>query len=212
MATLKHLMNALGRQSGHRDSAGRKRARSLAWGMIFLLSAHAAAGQAPAVNQPLPPMKIEERGELLFENDDFSYRPWSTDFNPGKVHIIQYFAATMSDSETFAPFTDRLQDSLEPDSYHVTTIVNLDAALWGTTGFAVSEIKASKREFPLSTIVLDEEGSGALQWQLGDKGSGLAILDRAGIVAYFTHEALSEIEIQAALDLIKNLIHGKPGQ
>ena len=212
MGRMKRLINALKRWPWCRDSRCRGRARPLLYVIVALLSAHVAAGQAPAVNQPLPPMNIKERGELLFENDRFSYRPWSTDFNPGKVHVIQYFAATMSDSETFAPFTDRLQVTLEPDNYHVTTIVNLDAALWGTTGFAVTEIKASKREFPLSTIVLDEEGSGALQWQLGEKGTGLAILDRAGIVTYFTREALSEIEIEAALDLIKSLIHGKPRQ
>ena len=73
----------------------------------------------------------------------------------------------------------------------MTTIINLDAALWGTTGFVVSEIKENKRKHPGSTLVLDEEGPGAVQWQLGEKGAGLAILDDQGIVRYFTTEPMS---------------------
>jgi YtfJ family uncharacterized protein len=212
MAITNDFLGALRGWYGQRDRRDGKRGGRLACAIILFFSAHAPAGQAPAINQPLPSMDIKDRGELLFENDRFFYRPWSTDHNPGKVHIVQYFAATMKDSEIFAPFTDRLQDALEPDSYHVTTIINLDAALWGTTGFAVSEIKANKREFPLATMVLDEEGRGAVHWQLGNRGAGLAILDRAGIVNYFTREALSEEEIKTALDLVTNLVKERTGE
>ena len=173
---------------------------------LALLLTGRAIAQVPAERQPLPPMKIPDRGELVLAGDDVTYRPWSTDHNPDKVHIIQYFAGTMSASKTFEPFTDLLQGSFEEGSYHVTTIINLDAATWGTTGFVVSEVKANKRKFPLATMVLDEDGSGARQWELGKKGAGLAIIDREGIVAYFTRKALSDTELRAALELVGTLI------
>lgn len=165
-----------------------------------------ASGQVPALQQPLPYLSIEDRGELVLDNDTFSFQPWSTDNHPGKVHILQYIGGTKADSKIFEPFTDSLQETLEPGSYHVTTIINLDAAVWGTSGFVVSEVKSSKRKYPLSTIVLDEEGRGVHQWQLGDSGVGLAILDRAGKLLYFTRAALSESEMHAALDLVRSVV------
>lgn len=176
--------------------------------ILFSLFASAApaSGQPPALQQPLPYLSIEDRGELVLDNDEFEFQPWSTDNHPDKVHILQYFGGTMADSKLFEPFTDRLQETLEPDSYHVTTIINLDAAVWGTTGFVVSEVKSNKRKYPLATIVLDEEGSGARQWQLGDKGAGLAILDRAGKLLYFTQNALSDSEMHSALELVRSLV------
>ena len=174
--------------------------------LTLFASVAQGSGGAPTLQQPLPYLSIADRGELVLDNDTFSFQPWSTDNHPEKVHILQYFGGTMADSKIFEPFTDRLQDSLEPDSYHVTTIINLDAAVWGTSGFVVSEVKSSKRKYPLSTIVLDEEGSGARQWQLGDRGVGLAILDRAGKLLYFTRSALSESEMHAALELARSLV------
>lgn len=174
--------------------------------LTLFTSAASASGQVPALQQPLPHLSIEDRGELVLDNDTFSFQPWSTDNHPDKVHILQYIGGTKSDSKIFEPFTDSLQENLEPDSYHVTTIINLDAAVWGTTGFVVSEVKSSKRKYPLSTIVLDEEGSGVSQWQLGDSGVGLAILDRAGRLLYFTRAALSESEMNTALDLVRSLV------
>lgn len=178
------------------------------YSLLLLIASTAALAQAPAVQSPLPPLTITDRGELVLQNDDFSFRPWTTEQNPGKVHIVQYFGATKNDSETFKPFTDLLQDTFGLGKYHVTTIINLDAALWGTTGFVVSEVKDSKREHPLSTLVLDEEGMGASKWQLGKSGAGLVILDNQGIVRYFTTQALSAQELTASLELVKSHIGG----
>ena len=162
-----------------------------------------AFAQAPLVDSPLPALTIADRGELLMEKGDFSFRPWSTEHNPGKVHIVQYFGATKSDSELFKPFTDLLQDSLGVGKYHVTTIVNLDAAVWGTSSFVISELKSNKRKYPLSTIVLDQEGSGIGRWKLGEEGAGLAIIDQEGVVRYFTKTPMTDAEMDASLDLVK---------
>jgi YtfJ family uncharacterized protein len=176
--------------------------------LTFSLLAPVVHSQAPALDQALPAVVIEERGELLLEDDEFNFRPWRSDVNPGSVHVLQYFPATKAASKIFEPFTDRLQESLEPGSYHVSTIINLAAALWGTTGFVVSEVKASKREFPLATIVLDEEGIGASTWELGKKGALLAISDSRGRVRYLAREALTEEQINSQLNWIRAEIEG----
>ena len=89
--------------------------------------------------------------------DDFSFVPWRSDIDPGKVHVMQYFGATMGDRRPFKPFTDLLQRAWTR-YLHVTTVLNLDAAMWGTTGFVVSELKKNKRIHPQATMVLDDEG------------------------------------------------------
>lgn len=174
--------------------------------MLLMVASGAALAETPTVSSPLPPLSITDRGELKLADNEFSYTPWGSEKNPGKVHIVQYFGGTKSDSEMFKPFTNLLQETFDSGTYHVTTIINLDAALWGTSGFVVSEVKESKREFPLSTIVLDEEGTGASQWQLGKKGAGLIILDDQGVIQYFTTEVMSADEMSASLELVRSHI------
>lgn len=168
-----------------------------------LLSATVTVAQPPVPESPLPELKISDRGELVYQEDDFSYKPWSSSESPGTIHVLQYFGATMAASDRFRPFTDLLQESLEPGTVHVTTIINLDAALWGTSGFVISELKKNKKMHPTATMVVDEEGAGVNKWSLGKKGSGLVIVDASGKVMFFSNDALSEEQMQLNLEMIK---------
>jgi uncharacterized protein len=174
--------------------------------IFILLTAQLSLAQSPVVDQPLPPLKIAELGEMQLEDDEIRYVPWSSERAVEKVHVVQYFAGSLSASEIFEPFTDALQETYQSGSYHVTTIINLDDALWGTSGFVVSEVSKNKKKFPQSTMVLDEEGNGKASWDLGKRGAGLIILDPSGIVQYFTREALGEQDMQAALALVGRFI------
>ncbi len=174
--------------------------------IILSLGQLPALAQAPAAGAPLPTLKIEDRGEVMLAGGEFSFAPWSSEQQPGKVHILQYFGATRADSKLFKPFTDLLEETFDHGKYHVTTIINLDAALWGTTGLVVSEVKDSKRKYPGSTMVLDEKGSGVEAWDLGEDGSGLVILDGQGTVQYFTRGSLDETQMQNSLTLVKEQI------
>ena len=165
-----------------------------------------AFGQGPVTSAPLPPLAIEERGEMIMEGDEFSFVPWSSAKDTGKVHILQYFSGTISHRDLFSPFTDLLQAELDYTKYHVTTVINLDRALWGTTGFVVSELKDSKRKYPRATMVLDEDGVGVEQWQLGKQGSVLAIVDNDGVVQFVSHGPLDESQMQASLELVRGEI------
>ena len=163
---------------------------------------------APTIDAPLPVLKIAERGELTMNGDDFSFVPWSSETNPGKVHIIQYFGANMGDSKVFEPVTDLLETSVEPGTVHVSTVLNLEAALWGTTGFVLSELEKNKKIHPQATMVIDAEGAGVAEWELGDAGTGLIVLDDKGIVKYFNRKSLTEEELASTMKLIRSLADG----
>ena len=165
-----------------------------------------ALAEGPVVSAPLPPLEIAERGEMLMDDEEFSFVPWSSDKDPGKVHILQYFSGTIAHRDLFSPFTDLLQAELDYTKYHVTTIINLDRALWGTTGFVVSELKDSKKQYPLATMVLDEDGIGVEQWQLGKQGSVLAIMDNDGVVQFVSHGPLDDSQMQSSLELVRGEI------
>jgi YtfJ family uncharacterized protein len=167
---------------------------------LFCGSVFAAA---PTVDSPLSLLDIAERGELTMSGDEFAFVPWRSDANLGKVQVFQYFGATMGDSKIFEPFTDLLQKSVAPGTIHVTTVLNLDAAMWGTTGFVISELEKNKRLHPESTMVVDDKGTGLIEWDLGEAGSGLIITDAKGIVKYFTRQSMSEDELAAALALVR---------
>ncbi|MDG2047275.1 MAG: YtfJ family protein [Halioglobus sp.] len=164
-----------------------------------------ALADAPTVDAPLPVLAISERGELTLTDDEFSFIPWTSEgADLGKVHVIQYFGANLKNKDTFKPFTDLLQTSFEPGTISVTTILNLDAAMWGTTGMVMSELEKNKRMLPEASMIVDEDGIGVTDWNLGDAGTGLIILDEKGIVKYFSRQALSEAEMASTIQLMRN--------
>ena len=156
--------------------------------------------------QPLPSLQVDALGELVLAEDDFSYQPWNSDQPAGKAHVLQYFPGTMAASKIYEPFTDSLQAQYELGTYHVTTVINLDAAMWGTRGFVESEVKKSKRKFPGSTMVLDKAGTGVNAWQLGESGSGLFIVDASGKVHFHHNGALSEDDMARAESVFAELM------
>lgn len=176
---------------------------------VLLLSCFAGLSMASTIEAgaPLPQLAISDRGEVILRDDDkFSFSPWHSQQGVGKVHVLQYMAGTLSAKGINKPFTDRLEQEIDYSHYHVTTIINLDDAMWGTGRFVVSEVQKSKRKYPLSTMVLDEDGMGLKQWQLGAKSSAIIITDGLGKVLYLKEGAMSEMEISAALLLVQQHI------
>jgi hypothetical protein len=48
-----------------------------------------------------------------------------------------------------------------------------------------------KKKYPHSTLVLDAGGKAAREWELGEQGSVLVIVDPQGLVQYMAREAMS---------------------
>ena len=57
-------------------------------------------------NQRVPPVGIADRGELILENDKFSYKSWNSAQLPGKVRIVQHIAGRTSAKEKNATLID----------------------------------------------------------------------------------------------------------
>ncbi|GAB5452122.1 MAG: YtfJ family protein [Halioglobus sp.] len=170
--------------------------------LLLLMSARVLAG-APTPGEALPTLNIEDRGELILDGSEFSFVPWSSDKRPQQVHVIQYFGANLGDRDVFEPFTDMIQQRLPAGSVHVTTVLNMDAAMWGTTGMVLSELKKNKKKHPESTMVIDEEGAGVKIWELGKAGTGLMIIDTQGVVKFFTRGSLPEDQLASTIELIR---------
>ena len=133
-----------------------------------------------------------------------SYGTWDSNTLSGKMHVVQYLAARLSSKSLNKPFTDQLEASgLSLERYHMTTIVNLDDALFGTRGFVLSELESSKKRYYLSSIVADAHGIGLRAWQLTPKSSAIIIVDADGRVRFFRDGAMSADEIAAALQLLR---------
>lgn len=179
--------------------------RTLFFTLITLMGT-VAQGETPVTGSNLSKLEIKERGEIQLEGDKISYREWSSTSNPGKVHILQYVAGTRAASAAYSAFTDKLIEVYPVTDYHVTTIINLDDAMWGTGGLVTSEVESSKRDFPHSTMVLDKNGTGRDGWKLQKKGAALAIMDKQGTVLYFTQQPMQDGDLETLMELVKSQI------
>ncbi|MEQ9464451.1 MAG: YtfJ family protein [Haliea sp.] len=167
----------------------------------------AQAGAAIAAGQPLPPLLIEEQGELLLEDGRRQFRPWHSDSGLGQPQVIQYMAARMSTSKLNEPLTDALQAAaFPPDSLRVTTILNLADAAWGTRGFVLGELESNKKKHPQAVLVADESGAGLNRWQLAAKNSAIAVVAPDGAIALFHEGPLDEAGIDRVLSMIHDWI------
>ncbi|MFK7975042.1 MAG: YtfJ family protein [Halioglobus sp.] len=175
---------------------------------ICLVGYQSAMAESPTVGSALPAIAIDNHGQLALDGEDITYTPWRSDAPSENIQVIQYLAATMNAKDIFAPFTDRLQSDFEEGAVEVTSIINLKAALWGTSGLVMSEIKKNKRKHPESNFVLDKKGHGASEWGLGKKGSALLIVD-AGTVKFSSETSLSEAELESAIALLQSLLPAK---
>lgn len=159
----------------------------------------------------LPDLGIAEKGELVLDGDEVGYRAWTYPQQPGKVHVLQYMAATRSASNINKPFTDKMKTALPQGAFLSTTILNLDEAMWGTSGFVVSELESNKREFPNAVLVADEGGVGLSKWQLEKENSAVIVTDPQGVVRFFKQGAMSAEEIESTLALVLQYIGESDG-
>lgn len=169
---------------------------------LTLFATGTVFAQTPALDQSLPPLAIGDKGELILEGGEYSYRPWSSSDAKNMVHVLQYFPATLSAKNIFGPFTDRLKTDVPHGQFVVTTVLNLDRAMWGTGGLVTSEVKSNKEEFPDASMVLDEGGLGEEVWDLGKNGALLVVLNSSGKVMFLKRDSLTEQEMEDTIALM----------
>ena len=171
--------------------------------LTLLFVSQQLQAQGLQVGSLVPDLSISELGEIRLQEEEFSYHPWTFPQDLGQLHVVQYMAATMKASELNKPFTDSLSENLAGGNFTVTTVINLDDAMWGTSGFVISEIKKNKKRYPESTMVLDKAGIGREAWQLDKKSSAIVIVDAAGTIRYIKQGAMEAAEIESTLEMIR---------
>lgn len=174
---------------------------------LALLLPLSAAAHNFVLNQRVAPVGIADKGELVLNNDNFSYQSWNSAQLPGKVRVLQHIAGRSSAKEMNAALIEAIKTANLPhDRYQTTTIVNTDDAIPGTGMFVRTSIESNKRQYPWSQFVVDSNGAARKAWQLEAKGSAIAVLDKDGRVRFAKDGALSEQEVQQVTDLLHELL------
>lgn len=167
-----------------------------------LVSAHAFK-----LGERVPPVGVSDKGELLYQQDKFSYQPWNSAQLSGKVRVILHIAGRSSAKEQNAALIEAIKAAKFPhDHYQTTTIVNTDDAIPGTGMFVRSSIESNKQQYPWSQFIVDSDGNVRKVWQLEKGGSAILVLDKTGHVRYAKEGALTQDEVQQAMKLIRELL------
>jgi conserved hypothetical protein YtfJ-family, TIGR01626 len=129
----------------------------------------------------VPAVGVADRGELMLDNDKFSYKSWNSAQLPGKVRVVQHIAGRTSAKEKNAGLIEAIKAANLPhDRYQTTTIVNTDDAIPGTGMFVRNSLESNKKLFPWSQIVVDSNGVVMKAWQLEEESSAIACWIKTG--------------------------------
>jgi hypothetical protein len=168
----------------------------------FFASAHNLV-----IDNRLPAVGVDEKGELNYVNDEFSYSRWNSAKLPGKVRVVQHMAGRSSAKELNAPLVDAIRAANLPhDRYQTTTIVNNDDAIIGTGMFVRKSIEGGKKEFPWSQVIVDSNGAVKKAWQLEPKSSAIVVLDKNGMIKFAKEGALTQAEVKQVIDMLHQLV------
>lgn len=159
------------------------------------------------LHQTPPAVAVTNAGELVLTQNQLSARNWRLSNGEGKVRLVQHIAGRSSAKELNAPLIEAIKAANLPrDRYQTVTIINVDDALFGTSGFVRSSAEESKREFPWSSIVVDNKGVVAQGWQLTAKNSAIILLNKEGTVLFAKEGALNSEQINSVMMRIKEAL------
>lgn len=159
------------------------------------------------LGERLPAVGVDDKGELNYINNDFSYSRWNSAKLQGKVRLVQHMAGRSSAKALNAPLIDAIRGANLPrDHYQTTTIINTDDAIIGTGMFVRSSIEDGKMEFPWSQVIVDSNGAVKKAWQLASKSSAVVVLDKNGVIKFAKEGALNQTEIKQVIDLLHQLV------
>ncbi|MDY2948101.1 YtfJ family protein [Mannheimia varigena] len=159
------------------------------------------------LNQSLPAVSVAKDGELVLQSGKIAYKSWNSSTVAGKVRVVLHFAARSSVKSKNAALINTLKNAaFDPTKYQTLTIVNADDAIVGTGLFVKNNVEDGKLENPRSQVVLDQQGNVRKAWNLKEKESFIAVLDKSGKVRFATEGALSAKQIEEVINLVKTLM------
>lgn len=179
------------------------------WAAIFLTLIMPVSALAHDIKQGerVPAVGINDKGELLWHQNEFSYKSWNSAQLIGKVRVIQHIAGRSSAKEKNAALVEAIKAAKFPhDRYQTTTIVNTDDAIPGTGMFVRSSIHSSKQQYPWSQFIIDSKGNIQKAWQLEESSSAVVVVDKTGQVRFVKDGALTQQELRQVMILLKTLL------
>jgi len=168
----------------------------------------AVAGVAVEVGQTLPPISITQGGQVIIEGTGYSVAPWSGPGNVGLVQVIQYVPGTRRGGDLYDPLTERMRRELEVARYRITAIVNIEVASRFAKPFVRAAVVDKQRAYSLATLVLDEGGTGQIEWDLSQQ-SAFIVTDTSGKVVDAIFGEPSEIDSARIFQTLKDLLQSK---
>ncbi|MDL4915281.1 MAG: YtfJ family protein [Enterobacterales bacterium endosymbiont of Blomia tropicalis] len=155
----------------------------------------------------VPAVGVNDKGELIWQQDKFSYRSWNSVQLNGKVRVIQHIAGRSSAKEKNAALIEAIKSARLPhDRYQTTTVVNTDDAIPGTGMFVRSSIQTNKQHYPWSQFIVDSQGNVQKAWQLEEGSSAIVVLDKSGHVRFVKDGSLTQDEIKQVMSLLQALL------
>ncbi|TCL06375.1 YtfJ family protein [Sodalis ligni] len=159
------------------------------------------------IGAPLPRVGVADKGELLYQNNEFSYKSWNSAQLKGKIHLVQHMAARTSASEMNAAMVEAIKKASLPGKYYqTTTIVNGDDALFGSLAYSRNWLENNKKMSPAAQFILDVHGDVRQAWGLRAKSSAIVVLDAGGRVRYIKEGALTLPDVQQVIELLHRLL------
>ena len=160
------------------------------------------------IGHSVPVVKVQHQGEIFWLHNKITFAPWSSSQMVGKVRIIQAIAGRSSAKAMNARLMQAITKAeFDSNRYQTTTIVNQDDSIWGTGSFVKSSAISAKKEYPWSSIVLDENGQVAARWHLKPESSAIIVQDKNGKILYIHEGKLSQDEIEHVLHLVQVELH-----
>ena len=155
----------------------------------------------------VPAVGVNDKGELLLQQEKFSYKNWNSAQLSGKVRVVQHIAGRSSAKEMNAALIEAIKAAKLPhDRYQTTTIVNTDDAIPGTGMFVRSSVETSKQQYPWSQFIIDAKGNVQHAWQLQPGGSAIVVLDKQGKVKFVKDGSLTQDEVTKVMTLVTSLL------
>ncbi len=175
--------------------------------LTYLLLPMMASAHQFETGQRVPPIGITDRGGLVLDKDQFSYKTWNSAQLVGKVRVLQHIAGRTSAKEKNATLIEAIKAAKLPhDRYQTTTIVNTDDAIPGSGMFVRSSLESNKKLYPWSQFIVDSNGVARGAWQLDEESSAVVVLDKDGRVQWAKDGALTQEEVQQVMDLLQKLL------
>ncbi|MBV6541239.1 YtfJ family protein [Ursidibacter maritimus] len=172
-----------------------------------LFFANSAMAHNVQLNATLPPVTVAEDGELVAQGQKINYKAWSSASLSGKVRVVHHLAGRSSVKEKNQGLMNAIKSAgFDRAKYQTTTIINADDAIVATGAFVKSSAEDGKLENSHSQVILDQNSTVKKAWQLKEKESFIAVLDKSGKVQFVSEGKLSPDQIQQVIDLTKKLL------